>query len=373
MRCLAALIVVLLSLPIAVLAQDRSNTILVLDGSGSMWGQIDGINKIVIARDVVGEVLDVFPEDQNLGLTVYGHRTRGDCTDIETVVEPGADALEAIRAAVNGINPRGKTPMTDAVIAAATSLRYTEEKATVILVSDGIETCNPDPCAAARALEEAGVDFTAHVIGFDVTDPEALAQMQCLADETGGTFRSASNAGELSDALTVAVAEPEPEPVPQTVRFVAVHEPAGPELPDAIDWKVRLGGDASEDGSGPGFALGLMAGSYEIRGIRAGDGHEATASFSVPEATEDGGLRIEVIFPEPEPEPQTVTFEARIGTENGELITDPVLWTLTGEEGESAPEGNPVSADLPPLDLNPSWRSPTLTRMVSLAPAMQIG
>ena len=58
--------------------------------------------------------------------------------------------------------------MTDAVVAAADSLRYTENAATVILVSDGIETCNPDPCAAAQILAETGVDFTAHVIGFDV-------------------------------------------------------------------------------------------------------------------------------------------------------------------------------------------------------------
>ena len=114
-----ALLTTLLLLPFAVAAQERSNTILVLDGSGSMWGQIEGVNKIVIARDVVGELLQDFPENQNLGLTVYGHRTRGDCTDIETVVAPGPNTLGAIGDAVQAINPRGKTPMTDAIIAAA--------------------------------------------------------------------------------------------------------------------------------------------------------------------------------------------------------------------------------------------------------------
>ncbi len=131
-------------------------------------GQIDGINKIVIAREVVADILADFPADENLGLTVYGHRTRGDCSDIETLIPPAPGTAEAIIDAVNTINPRGKTPMTDAVIAAAEALRFTEEAATVILVSDGIETCNPDPCAAARALEQSGVAFTAHVVGFDV-------------------------------------------------------------------------------------------------------------------------------------------------------------------------------------------------------------
>lgn len=239
MRRIAALFAIFLTLAFSASAQERPNTILVLDGSGSMWGQIDGINKIVIAREVIGTLLDDFPADENLGLTVYGHRTRGECSDIETIIAPGTGNIEAIRNAVNGVNPRGKTPMTDAVIAAAESLRYTEERATVILVSDGIETCHPDPCAAARALEQAGIDFTAHVVGFDVTDPAALAQMECLAAETGGTFTTAANADELTDALAAVVVEP--EDVPQTVRFVAVLEPGGAELTDPIEWKVNHG------------------------------------------------------------------------------------------------------------------------------------
>jgi Ca-activated chloride channel family protein len=183
MRFLAAILLCLVALPVA--AQERPKAILVLDGSGSMWGQIDGKAKITIAQDVVGELLVSLPDTQDLGLTVYGHRRKGDCADIETIVEPGQDSRAAIAAAVNGIKPKGKTPMTDAVVAAAEALRYAEDKATVILVSDGIETCEPDPCAIARMLEETGVDFTAHVIGFDVKgEAEALAQMQCLAEET---------------------------------------------------------------------------------------------------------------------------------------------------------------------------------------------
>ncbi len=43
----------LCALPLAATAQERANTILVLDASGSMWGQIDGTAKITIAQDVV--------------------------------------------------------------------------------------------------------------------------------------------------------------------------------------------------------------------------------------------------------------------------------------------------------------------------------
>ena len=159
------------------LAQERPRAILVMDGSGSMWGQIDGKAKITIAQEVVGTVLGTIPDEQELGLTLYGHRRKGDCADIETVVQPGTGTKAAIQSAVNAVSPKGKTPMTEAVRQAAEALRYTEEKATVILVSDGIETCDAEPRAAAAALEAAGVDFTAHVVGFDVSEAEALRQM----------------------------------------------------------------------------------------------------------------------------------------------------------------------------------------------------
>ncbi|MEL6958553.1 MAG: VWA domain-containing protein [Pseudomonadota bacterium] len=273
----------LTTLPAFALAQDRANTILVLDGSGSMWGQIDGINKIVIARDVVGTLLDDFPADQNLGLTVYGHRERGNCADIETVVAPGQGNIDAIRSAVNNINPQGKTPMTDAIIAAAEALRYTEERATVILVSDGIETCNPDPCAAALALEQAGIDFTAHVVGFDVTDPEALAQMQCLADNTGGTFTTAADADELSAALqTVAVApEPEPEPVVTQITFEArMVSEDGVLIETPVFWDVASdAGVLTESEMGNPLTLDLLEGSHSATAYWAEQEVEATRQF----------------------------------------------------------------------------------------------
>ena len=85
---------------------------------------------------------------------------------------------------------------------AANQLRYTEQKATVILVSDGEETCNADPCALGKELEAAGVDFTAHVIGFDIQKgSKADRQLQCLAANTGGRYVHARNAAELDKAL----------------------------------------------------------------------------------------------------------------------------------------------------------------------------
>lgn len=232
----------------APLAQaEEQDVILVLDGSGSMWGQIDGEAKITIARTVVGQVIDDLPGDQRLGLVAYGHNRKGDCSDIEEVVTVGTDR-DTVRSAVNAINPKGKTPLSASVQFAAEKLRYTENKATVILVSDGRETCDLDPCAVGNALEQAGVDFTAHVIGFDVVEQADQEQLQCLADNTGGTYLNASSAEELSDALEQTVAEvPVQEPITETRMVLRATDLAqGPEIETGLSWRIAQSGGGDE-------------------------------------------------------------------------------------------------------------------------------
>ena len=217
------------------LAADRA--IIVLDASGSMWGQIDGRPKVDIARETLRTVLQSVPADMELGLMAYGHREKGSCADIELVVPPAAGSAPAITSAADTMKFLGKTPLTAAVRQAAEALKYTEEKSTVILITDGIETCEADPCALGRELESAGVDFTAHVVGFGLTAEEGR-EVACLAENTGGRYLQASDAAGLADALTATVvappveAAPEPAPAPEPPPVVAepAPEPAKPEF-----------------------------------------------------------------------------------------------------------------------------------------------
>ena len=57
--------------------------IIVFDGSGSMWGQIDGKPKHELAREALRNMLENTPDSMALGLMAYGHREKGSCTDIE--------------------------------------------------------------------------------------------------------------------------------------------------------------------------------------------------------------------------------------------------------------------------------------------------
>ena len=90
----------------AVSQNEDEKMILVLDASGSMWGQIDGVNKIVIAKQAVNDLLDTLPASQSVGLSAYGHREKGSCTDIELLVPAAPNSGDAIRTAVDAISPK---------------------------------------------------------------------------------------------------------------------------------------------------------------------------------------------------------------------------------------------------------------------------
>ena len=201
---------------LAVPALGADRTIIILDASGSMWGKIDGKPKLEIARQSLRTVLQSLPADREVGFMAYGHREKGSCEDIELIVPPAAGTAGAITTAAGSMKFLGKTPLTAAVRKAAEALKYTEDKATVVLITDGLETCNADPCALGKELKASGVDFTAHVVGFGLTADEGR-QVACLAENTGGKYIQATDAAGLEDALKQTVAEkpaPEPKPAP---------------------------------------------------------------------------------------------------------------------------------------------------------------
>jgi len=248
---LSVLVFAFTSVTSSLRAAEHSKVMLVLDASGSMWGQIKGTAKIVIARQAVRDLLTTWDQNILLGLSAYGHRRKGDCGDIQTIYPVGTARPDAIMSIVNALQPKGKTPLSEAVRRAAEELKYTEDKATVILVSDGVETCGANSCELGSQLEELGVDFTTHVIGFDVAEKQQ-AGLRCLAENTGGLFLSANDAGELNLALTkvatavreepktvVAQQAPPPEPVAQAgLRIDVVISEGGPAWEGDIGLKV---------------------------------------------------------------------------------------------------------------------------------------
>ena len=201
----------LVALSSAALAQDRS-TILVLDGSGSMWAQLpEGRSRIEVARDVLDDFLSARDPALPLGVVAYGHNRRGDCTDIETIAPAGQQDGSALGEQLRTLMPRGKTPLADALRRAASEIPATAEEADIVLVTDGLETCGGDPCAVAAELAAEGIPIRAHVVGFGLTEGE-VRQIACIADQTGGLVLAPQSGAELSDALLRTASAPLAEP-----------------------------------------------------------------------------------------------------------------------------------------------------------------
>ncbi len=72
------------------------------------WGQINGKTKIEIARDALKNVVNEWSPTVELGLTAYGHRTKGDCNDIETIIPVGKVDKKKVISTVINIKPKGQ-------------------------------------------------------------------------------------------------------------------------------------------------------------------------------------------------------------------------------------------------------------------------
>ncbi len=225
------LLVLLILLLTLLTAKESPKAVIIFDASGSMWGQIDGKAKITIAKDALKKIINGWNPNIELGLTVYGHRKKGDCNDIQSLIPISKIDKSKLLKAVSSIKPKGKTPISRSLKMVAKELQTTEDKATIILISDGKETCDLDPCLTVKELKDKGIDFVTYVIGFNV-DKNTDKQLSCIAKATGGEYFSAKNASALNQALKEVVKKVEKRPVSKKVPtggkvFVSASEKEG--------------------------------------------------------------------------------------------------------------------------------------------------
>ena len=199
----------------------------ILDASGSMWERVEGKPRIVVAKETLSSLIEQTPAEIRTGVTAYGHRHKFDCSDIEEIVPlKNLDPMTKfqIQDRISSLNAVGKTPITDSIQKTVDRLKSEEGESTIVLISDGLESCGKDPCALTTELKSSGINFVMHVVGFGLLE-EQEQKLACIAEAGGGEFFTASNASDLLVALTVVKesvveqvrAKPAPEPVVQKV------------------------------------------------------------------------------------------------------------------------------------------------------------
>lgn len=188
--------------------EQPSNTLLMLDSSGSMGGSAGGgERKITAARQALERFVVGTPDSTKLGLLVYGHEgsnTPGgkaaSCRGAEILAPLGKIDYRTAHRALARFKPRGYTPIARALRVAQQAFAGSDgERNRIVLVSDGVETCGGDPVATARRLKRAGIAVTVDVVGFDIKKSTDAARLKQIADVTDGTYTAARSGRELAD------------------------------------------------------------------------------------------------------------------------------------------------------------------------------
>jgi len=180
----------------------ESHLLFIFDSSESMNDLIDGKEtKLDAAKKALSDFVAILPADLNVGLEVYGHRETQECEDIEIVVPVGKLDVAEMQQKINSLQAFGATPVAAALEKGGAAMTSLKGKKTIVLISDGVDTCNGDPVRAAKHIrEEMGIDVIVQVAGLGV-DKKAKEQLKKTASAGGGNYYPADNAQQLERSL----------------------------------------------------------------------------------------------------------------------------------------------------------------------------
>lgn len=192
-----------------VLANDeapKNRILFIVDYSGSMQAMWGNEKKFEIARRVLFNLADSIQKtnkEVEIAIRVFGHqshRTKNDCLDSKLEINFAKNNAEEIKVKFEEIVAQGNTPIAYSLIEAAKD--FSDDKTainSIILITDGLENCEGNPCDAALELKKKRVTINPYIIGLDI-ESELIADFECI-----GTFVNAKDEKTFTKVLEVAV------------------------------------------------------------------------------------------------------------------------------------------------------------------------
>jgi Ca-activated chloride channel homolog len=177
----------------------------IFDASQSMYGKWQSDIKINIAKKLMLNLLDSLSNAPNLelALRVYGHQKPfppQDCNDTRLEVPFSKDNYKEIKNVLKTLIPKGTTPIAFAMEQAGGDFPPCENcRNIIVLITDGIEECDGDPCAVSLALQKKGIVLKPFIIGIGRNFSDAF---HCV-----GTYYDASSEKAFSQALTTVISQ----------------------------------------------------------------------------------------------------------------------------------------------------------------------
>jgi Ca-activated chloride channel homolog len=196
-------------------AQDKSppkvnlitRILFIFDASQSMSGTWESDTKINIARNILINLVDSlqYVDDVQMALRVYGHQSPvppQDCSDTRLEVAFAPDNASRIRQKLKFITPKGTTPIAHSLSLAPGDFPECDNcRNIIILITDGIEACDGDPCAVSLELQKKGIILKPFIIGIGL-DPGFHETFDCL-----GHYFNAQNEETFKELLGVVISQ----------------------------------------------------------------------------------------------------------------------------------------------------------------------
>ena len=185
----------------------KSRILFIFDASNSMAGQWDGARKIDIAREILLDMVDSLEQMSNveMALRIYGHQSPvppQDCNDTKLEVPFSPSNASRIRQKLRFINPKGTTPIAHSLELAPDDFPpCTNCRNIILLITDGVEACEGDPCEVSQRLQKKGIILRPFVIGIG-NDPGFKETFNCIGD-----YYDAPNKQKFREALKVVITQ----------------------------------------------------------------------------------------------------------------------------------------------------------------------
>jgi Ca-activated chloride channel family protein len=191
------------------LKPQKTRILFVLDGSQSMYARWENGQKMQIATRLLRELVDSLKGVDNveLALRAYGHQNNvtadgRNCKDTKLEVPFSPTNHKKITDRLQTIRPRGTTLIAYSLEQAANDFPDCSNcRNVIILITDGIEECDGDPCAVSLALQKRGVILKPFVIGLGL-EPEVMDAFKCV-----GNFYDATSEATFKNVLGIVISQ----------------------------------------------------------------------------------------------------------------------------------------------------------------------
>jgi Ca-activated chloride channel family protein len=180
----------------------------VFDCSLSMSKRWEGSTNMDISKRILTQTIDSLSrlDKVEVALRMYGHQSsvqpNRNCKDTKLEVPFFKGNIAALKEKVKSAQPRGTTPIAYTLEQCGNDFpNDPNARNIIILITDGIEECDGDPCAVSAALQSRNIILRPFVIGVGL-DENFKKTFDCV-----GKFFDAKNEKSFQYAMGVIISQ----------------------------------------------------------------------------------------------------------------------------------------------------------------------